>query len=702
MGVLEPIYRSSPNSPTGEQVSYDVGRTWQTYWKPISPSKPKPKPKPQPQPQPTPTPKPEPVTTPETPIAEYKKELGGVVTSTGQFYPTQNKRFMPVGFQQGEIFLDIRETPQGTTYIPIKKQETQFAQSTKEGVTITYVKKPKPKTQFKEETERTYGVVTGKPKASNIIEEADILFTEYRHARSPVKQFVGEFGGVYTGTYFLAKTLVTKPIEIPKGIYSTAKKGFTTGFPEVTEIIETQPARAWGWLAGQYTFVKAPTGIVKTIDITRTIGKAKLPTKEIIAPEYFEGQPYPLIKKGETAGQLLKEFKPLLPKETKPAGFTASPNPLFKKEVKAGYSEFVGLYQSPKVSPKFLRVSGERKLIGLRVFPTMFPTIFRITPKKFLLAPLVKTTQKGFTSYKSLQSFFKKEAELGYSYIPFAKPEKESILTAGTRLIPKPTRFYIEFEKRRIPIKEYDVFNEKGKVKSVVDIEDIYKKSTSYRYKVGKEPLINPYKTIVSYKYKTKPSKIIFSVSDLGRTKPIGIRSKITSRELSSITRLTTSKTSRLGISTINKISTTRRITPTSTRMGGFIGKIKTPIIKIFGKTRGKLFNLKRIFGYKTYYLKKGKRIYLSGIREKGSAIRYGEVYATKTLRATFGVKKTSYLITGKERLYTPSTKYFRSYKIRKGKPVTLYDTFIQRRGKRLAFSGEIGEIQKARRMALI
>lgn len=138
----------------------------------------------------------------------------------------------------------------------------------------------------------------------------------------------------------------------------------------------------------------------------------------------------------------------------------------------------------------------------------------------------------------------------------------------------------------------------------------------------------------------------------------------------------------------------TKLITPNITKTP----TLKIPILPVgFNlKGKGKSF-LSKIFGYKTFYLKKGKRVYLGGVRTKGEAIRRGEEFTLSNLRATFGVKKTAVKITGTERTYQPSSKYFRSYRISKGKKVPLKDIFIQKKGQRLAFKPEIREIQLAR-----
>lgn len=151
---------------------------------------------------------------------------------------------------------------------------------------------------------------------------------------------------------------------------------------------------------------------------------------------------------------------------------------------------------------------------------------------------------------------------------------------------------------------------------------------------------------------------------------------------------------------------TTKQITrqsPRTTKLFKMTNKIPTnkiPTITNLSRRNKKGF-ISSLFGYRTFYVKKGKQIYLPGVRTKGSAIRYGELLTLSNLRATFGVKKTKMKITGKDRNYQPSSLFFRSYKIKKGRQVPLNDMFIQKRGKRLSFAGEIRELQRARSMKI-
>lgn len=117
----------------------------------------------------------------------------------------------------------------------------------------------------------------------------------------------------------------------------------------------------------------------------------------------------------------------------------------------------------------------------------------------------------------------------------------------------------------------------------------------------------------------------------------------------------------------------------------------------VLSNRKKSFLNIYRALGFKTFIKRKGKVKWLPGIRERGSAIRFGESEALSSLAATFGIKKTNVKISKKESSYIPSKKLFRDYRISKSKRIQLKDIYIQRRGKRLSNPFEIKEIQLAR-----
>lgn len=103
--------------------------------------------------------------------------------------------------------------------------------------------------------------------------------------------------------------------------------------------------------------------------------------------------------------------------------------------------------------------------------------------------------------------------------------------------------------------------------------------------------------------------------------------------------------------------------------------------------------------GYKAYIKRGGQTREVPGIFSKGEALRVGERTALSSLAATFGIKKTGFKVKSKSPSYKVNTKLFRSFKIKKGKPIALTNEYIQRRGQRLSNLLEVAEIQRARRL---
>lgn len=281
-------------------------------------------------------------------------------------------------------------------------------------------------------------------------------------------------------TFEFGRAVVSDPFgtvaSIPSGLFASAR-----GLGR--ELRSPTPETALGGIGSEILIFKGlgkiPQATLKVSDIARTTGLRQLPTADIIAPEFlFKGQTFPAIRKGQTAGQLLAEFKPILPGEILPGGFTASPIPFAKiTQTGRGTSELPGVFQSPLVSPRFLRISGEadRKLFSLNLFDTFRPSIVRITPERIRLGPGVLSTQKQLAqNLKETRKFFEQKAPKGESIIPFLKTEKEAIIPFGTELALIDKRFFVKFEGRRVPIFEFETRGVgKGRGKGLV--EDIGK-----------------------------------------------------------------------------------------------------------------------------------------------------------------------------------------------------------------------------------
>lgn len=529
-----------------------------------------------------------------------------------------------------------------------------------------------------------------------------------------LKSFAGLSSSVL-GTARFGKEVFTNPIGAGK---STIKGiiNIPNSIKKLPQIVATEPSYSLGYTIGEYgqykAFSELPKGINKAIDIYRVKGTNKLPQTEVIAPEYFKGQSYPTIKRGQTAGELLKEFKPTLPGEIKAGGYTAAPTS-FEASTTAmkGSSELPGLYQAPKLSPKFLKVSGEgdKKLFSLNPLGTVKPTAIRITPIDYELISGVSKKQRGLTSLKQAKQFFEK-APKGKSYIPFIKTEKEAIIPAGTELISKgKPRYSFEFEGRKIPIQEFETLpDNKITIKSIKNLreekvyttEDISSLSSKGRvksysttsplhsYGLGK---LSSSKSV--YKSYSKLSSVSSSASYSNQISSISINKPSSSKTI-----LPSSMSIPKKSSSVSTPSTSNPIIPSSTGVPLPPSPIKVitpapPKSSFKFKIKNSLFGR----GFRAFVIRKGKPVYVSGILPKGKALMKGESAAKSSLRATFGVKPTNILTNEQDIAFQPSNKIFRGYRIKQGKRIPLQDTFIQRRGKRLSFKGEIAEIQRSR-----
>lgn len=304
------------------------------------------------------------------------------------------------------------------------------------------------------------------------------------------------FSQLPAGLFGLGKGLVTQPIQtvkaIPGGLVSSVKEiGLQLASPT--------PEVAVGSIISEVILFKGtgaiPKGVTKTSDIFRTRGLKEIPAEKIIAPEFFAGQTFPQVRKGTTAKELLEEFGPVLPGETKAAGFTASPKPFGKDTVaQRGTSEFPGVFQAPRVSPRFLRIGGESgdKLFSLNIFDTFRPSVVRTTPGSFRISPAIDPSlpriQPG--TAKATREFFETAAKPGESIIPFIKTEKESIIRFGTPLEQTGKRFFFKFEGRRVPIFEFKTgkgissIDDIGKIQTIESVTSSLGRGGSKRGKV--------------------------------------------------------------------------------------------------------------------------------------------------------------------------------------------------------------------------
>lgn len=294
-------------------------------------------------------------------------------------------------------------------------------------------------------------------------------------------------GGALLDQFIGIKQLVINPLKTIKNIPSGIKtEVINLGGSLKSKSPEFALGRITGFYAGSKGIGYAGKGIVKVSDIVRTKGTLEVPMESVVAPEYIKGQTYPAIAKGQTAGELLKEFKPVREQYgvTSLKGFTASSKPFSKlTEAGAGSSEISGVYQAPKLSPQFLRITkGEQKVFSLNPLETLRPSASIIKPIAFELVSGVKPLQRNIAPLKPAKMFIETKGELGKSYVPFVKTEKEAIIPAGTPLVLKDKRFYFKFEGRRVPIYEFEIGDLTKISKKLYSTKDIIKSSS---YKVG-------------------------------------------------------------------------------------------------------------------------------------------------------------------------------------------------------------------------
>lgn len=493
-------------------------------------------------------------------------------------------------------------------------------------------------------------------------------------------------GLVVTEQVLGLKTFVQEPIKSIVTIPSAVKHEAVTigkGLKSPT------PEYGFGRAAGFYVTIKgiefAGKGVLKTADIVRTRKAIKIEAIDVIAPEFFKGQTYPAIKKGQTAGALLEEFKPATQVGvTRLRGFTATAKP-FKKTTEAGVgtSELPGIYQAPKVSPQFLRITkGERTVVSLSPFGTLRPTVVKITPTEFKLLPGVKPKQKVLVPLSKAKKGFAEDVKPGESIVPFIKTEKEAIIPAGTRLRLVDQRFYFKFEGRRVPITEFDVVDVKGAVpKKIYSVKEISKVSSKGR--VGKRGVVSPYSSIriirPSSYLKPSPSVRVPVPSSKSYTPTKISKSFVPSfRRGPSYTRLVSSSVFRPAIYYRAGFYSRSKAPPTA------YPKVTTPVETIKFHPKERMKPLKKQPKFKVLIRRRGK------FRPIGTGLTLKEAYGlgrettAKTLVASFKIEGI-----GKAPTIIP--KGFRASKKERG-------VVIEKKKFRLSKAPEIKEIQIAKR----
>ncbi len=270
---------------------------------------------------------------------------------------------------------------------------------------------------------------------------------------------------------------------------------FRTEFPNFKDVTATEAGGALGEAGRDVVAfgggLKLGTKAFSTVsDLIATKAFTKkafieIPAESVIAPEFFEGQRFPKIRRGQTAGQLRQEFfqPELAIGETgkAPRFFTAlSTEPL--AALPRGDSFVFGGFGAPKGSPRFFRIGSSETPRDFFSFGGLLdvgkPTLARITFKDIGFAPGITARTRrptGRVSRGLLEFFgggFKEgtkvlraefaapKAPKGEAFIPFVKTEKEAVGIVGTKVIETRRKFFFKFEGRRVVIPELTAVSE--------------------------------------------------------------------------------------------------------------------------------------------------------------------------------------------------------------------------------------------------
>lgn len=268
------------------------------------------------------------------------------------------------------------------------------------------------------------------------------------------------------------KKIVFKPVEFGRGIKRS---------------LETNPPLFVGEFVGSsFAFgkiINVPVQVTKGI---KFLGKTEVATEKFVEKGILNKEytfPYQKSTKG-AAEKTLKEFKSqkyALDKQLSGIkegvkGWHETPSGLKSGKIGKGTSETGGLYIAPSQSRYFLKLSSERGLPDLSLFPKLVsPESASITVKGIERLPKKVRTQ----GFEKASKFLETKAEKGKAYISPAhdigkgifKSEKEAIIPPESFLSPikqgniweKFTgfKYYQTVEGQKIPIKEYKTFTAK-------------------------------------------------------------------------------------------------------------------------------------------------------------------------------------------------------------------------------------------------
>lgn len=117
--------------------------------------------------------------------------------------------------------------------------------------------------------------------------------------------------------------------------------------------------------------------------------------------------------------------------------------------------------------------------------------------------------------------------------------------------------------------------------------------------------------------------------------------------------------------------------------------------------------------GYKTFVMRRGKKVILPGVRTRSEAIKTGENVVLTGAEATFGIESAKTQVPGVDIPYKPSESIFRTFRYSKGKKTYLSNEWIQKtnpekgsRSGRLAAKSEVkslwaSKVSKNKRLKL-
>lgn len=455
----------------------------------------------------------------------------------------------------------------------------------------------------------------------------------------------------------------------------------------------------------------------------RNIGRTTLTAEEVVAPEFFKGQEFPQIKKGQSAQQLKDEFSiPTLPGEEAGVGrgFSATGIAFPTKTItQRGSSEVPGLFSAPKVSPHFLRLGGKGEQpspslfgSGGDLFNANLPTVLRIKFNKFGLAPGVKPSQT--TPGKFNKKFFEKIEGTGETAIPFAKTEKEAVTAFGSRVQKTRGKFNVEIDNVKIPIDEFKILdgatnpirNLNLGIRQQPTIGSISGRSSSGR--ISRPSIINPFSVSGSSLISGRRGSIRSSLSSSSFSNLSSPFSSVSSRGSSSSSSSVPSFTppsspfSPSGSSSSGSpFEPSSPFSPIGSSRSPFRRTPPPPRIPRVPKGKKKLSKRKDT-GYFAYAkpVKGKKYVKLNRVPvTRDRALDIGTFFADNSLSTNFRIEKTSKK-KGKSKLGVPkgyaslNIGKFRDYKIRKGKRVPLKNKYIEKKGvRRLDTRGEINKI---------